>query len=171
MQNVTCSRCGTPFKTVASAANETPPATHFCCAGCALLARVPVDEKGQFPVNAHLISALVTGFLYFNQLLFWLLTLLLEHQEKIARASQFCRAGAVAALAVWCAVAYIQWREQAARRADYCVSAIALGIHAWMIAGAIISGATPRAWPMAAANALLILWNARGVFRGKKSRR
>lgn len=169
-KRVTCTRCGKPFqireKTVAS---TEPAPRHFCCTGCALLGRVPVDEKGQFPVNAQLVAMLATGFLYFNQLLFWPLAALQTMQGKSEGAVRFYWAGAIAALVAWGAVAFLQWRERAARASEIAVLAIALGVHTWMIAGALASGAAPLAWPMAAANALLIAWSARGIFRGKKA--
>lgn len=136
-----------------------------------MLARVPIDEKGQFPVNAQLVSMLATGFLYFNQLLFWLLAALLALQDKAGLSARFYWIGAGAALVVWGVVAFLHWRERAARRTDAVALAIALGVHAWMLADALGGrgpAAIPPAWPMAAANAALIAWSARGIRRGKK---
>lgn len=169
-KRVSCTRCGKPFHIREKNVASTEPAPRcFCCTGCALLGRVPVDEKGQFPVNAQLVSMLATGFLYFNQLLFWPLAALQAMQGKPEGAARFYWASAIAALAAWGAVAFLQWRERSARAPEIAALAIALGVHVWMIAGALASGATPLAWPMAAANALLIAWSARGVFRVKKA--
>lgn len=133
-----------------------------------MLARVPVDDKGQFPVNTHLVSALAAGFLFFNQLLFWLLGALLAQQDKAASAVRFFWISAAVALATWCAVAFVQWRERAASTADAIALALALAAHAWMLARD--AGNAPALWPMAAANALLIAWSMRGVLRPRKKR-
>lgn len=171
MQTVTCAYCGLPFKTRGNAPARTGQ-PHFCCTGCAMLARVPVDEKGQFPVNAQLVSMLATGFLYFNQLLFWLLAVLLAMQDKAGASARFYWLAAGGALAVWAAIAFLQWRERAARAADVVALAIALAAHAWVISGALLAGAgttaLPRAWPAAIANAALIAWTMRGIRRGRK---
>jgi hypothetical protein len=169
MKTVTCGHCGVPFKTRGGGRDSRTPGRYFCCTGCAMLARVPVDEEGRFPVNAQLVSLLATGFLYFNQLLFWLLAALLAMQGKGALSARFYWASAAAAAGVWGAVAVLQWRERVARKAD--VIALAFGVCAWMLAIAPNGGsatAVPPAWPMAAANTALIAWNMRGILRGRK---
>lgn len=167
MRSVTCNYCGLPFKVRekgGAGSVDGRKREYFCCTGCAMLARVPVDEKGRFPVNAQLVSALAAGFLFFNQVLFWLLAALLAMQDRPALSARFCWIGGAAALVVWCVVAFAQWRERAARAADYAALAVALGAHAWVFANAFVSdGGIPRAWPMAVANAALIAWTMRGV--------
>lgn len=162
MTPVTCRYCGLPFKVH----RVTPAAEHFCCTGCAMLAHVPVDAEGRFPVNAHLISALIAGFLYFNELLFWALaTLLSRDAAQVALAARFGWLAAIAAFLVWLTVLIIQLREKTGRTGDLFVAIFALVLH-----GAAFSLLPPSAACMAAANAGLILWSIRGLFRPKKNR-
>jgi hypothetical protein len=171
MKTVTCGHCGVPFKTRGGGSDSRTPGRYFCCAGCAMLARVPVDEEGRFPVNAPLVSLLATGFLYFNQLLFWLLAALLAMQGKGVLSARFYWVSAVVAAGVWGTVAFLQWRGRAARKTDAVALALALGVHAWMLAVAPGAGgavAVPSAWPMVAANTVLLAWSLRGIRRGRK---
>lgn len=159
MNPVTCHYCGLPFKV----RRVEPGREYFCCTGCAMLARVPVDEKGQFPVNAHLVSALATGFLFFNEVLFWLVAVLLVRDGKMALALRFFWLAAGAALAVWGSLAFLLWKEKAARALDWI----------FMAGGLVAFGAACRQWPplpvgMAVANAALIAWCFRGVFRRRR---
>lgn len=157
MPTSTCNHCGTTFR-VARA--EDAPRAAFCCAGCGLRAKVPIDGEGNFPVNGYLIFGLVIGFAYFNQLLGWGMHGLLLKQEKLPAADGFARAGVIAALFVWFGVVSFQWRLRALRAKDTVVAAVALVILGWAI----------REWPpagglLAAANAILLIWNFRGIFR------
>lgn len=129
-----------------------------------MLARVPVDPQGQFPVNGHLISALVTGFFYFNQLLFWLLGLLIARDEaQVSLATRFGWLAAGTAFVVWTAVLVVQLREKSARTGDFIVAGIVLAVH-----GAAFRVLPPSAACMAGANALLLLWSMRGLLRRKR---
>lgn len=157
MERTTCRYCGLPFKV----RRVEPGRDYFCCTGCAMLARVPVDAKGQFPVNAQLVSALALGFLFFNELLCWLLGVLLMARADGAAAARFLWIAAALALVTWAGVLIIQLRERAARAADVAALALALGAHGW----AAGRGLPPSAWMMAAANAVLIGWSMRGVWR------
>ncbi|MDR0352481.1 MAG: hypothetical protein LBI02_03705 [Opitutaceae bacterium] len=152
-----CRYCGQPFK----ARRVEPGRDYFCCTGCALLARVPVDAKGQFPVNAQLVSALALGFLFFNELLCWLSGVLLTARTDGAAAARFLWIAAALALVTWAGVGIIQLRERAARAADVAALALALGAHGW----AALREQPPAAWLMAAANAGLIGWSLRGIWR------
>jgi hypothetical protein len=161
MTPVACRYCGLPFKVH----RVEPGRDYFCCTGCAMLARVPVDADGQFPVNAHLVSALVVGFLYFNQLLFWLLGLLSDRDAAHAAvATRLHWMAAAAALAVWAGVFWLQRRERSGRAADGIVVILVLGVHALAF-----RTLPPSAACMAGANAALLLWSARGVLRAKRS--
>lgn len=163
MTPVACRYCGLPFKV----RRVEPGRDYFCCTGCAMLARVPVDAQGQFPVNAQLISALVTGFLYFNQLLFWLLGVLLARDEaQAALATRFLWLAAAAAFVVWVAVLMVQLREKSARAGDFIVATLALAAH-----GVAFRALPPSAVCMAVANALLLLWGVRGLLRKKTAAR
>ncbi len=160
MSPVACRYCGLPFKV----RRIEPGRDYFCCTGCAMLARVPVDQSGQFPVNAQLISILVVGFLYFNQLLFWLLGVLIG--RDLAQAETALRFGwltAATAVAVWLVVVVIQWRERTMRRADWVVAALVaiVFIIAWR-------ERPPVAWMMAAANGCWLIFQARGLLQRKR---
>ncbi|ATC62976.1 hypothetical protein CMV30_02790 [Nibricoccus aquaticus] len=160
MTPVACRYCGLPFKVT----RVEPGRDYFCCTGCAMLARVPVDAQGQFPVNAQLISVLVTGFLYFNQLLFWLLSVLLAREDaQAALAVRFGWLAAGAALVVWAAVLLVQLREKSARAGDFVGAALVLAMH-----GVAFRVQPPSAVCMAGANALLLLWSVRGLLRRKR---
>ena len=158
MTRVSCHYCGLPFKV----RRVEEGRDYFCCTGCAMLSRVPVDEKGQFPVNAHLVSALVTGFLFFNQLMFWLVAVLLVRESKMVLAVRIFWLSGGAATAVWLALALMQWKERAARAWDYLFMALGL------VALAVAFRRQPP-WPleMAITNAVLIGWSFRGLLRKK----
>ena len=160
MSPVACRYCGLPFKV----RRVEPGRDYFCCTGCAMLARVPVDQSGQFPVNAQLISMLAVGFLYFNQLLFWLLGVLLARDAaQVETAVRFGWLAAAAALAVWLATIVIQWRERTARRADHVGAALVLIVHV-----AACRETPPAAWLMAAANGGWLIFQARGLLQRKR---
>jgi len=163
MTPVACRYCGLPFKV----RRVEPGQEYFCCTGCAMLARVPVDPQGQFPVNAHLISALVVAFLYFNQLLFWLLGAVLARDEtQTVLAQRFGWLAAIMAVVVWIAVVIVQRREKAARGGDVIVAGLALGVH-----GIAFHVLPPAAAYMAGANAFLLVWSSRGLLRRKHASR
>ena len=160
MTPVACRYCGLPFKV----RRVEPGRDYFCCTGCAMLARVPVDAQGQFPVNAQLVSALVVGFLYFNQVLFWLLSVLLARDDaQVLLANRFAWLAAGAALVVWLSVMLVQLREKSARAGDVAFALAVLAAHGFACRSLPPSSAT-----MAVANAVLLLWSARGVLRGKR---
>lgn len=156
MVAVTCRYCGLPFRV----RRVEPGRDYFCCTGCAMLHRLPTDEKGQFPVTAQLVAALVAGFLFFNELLFWLLAELLVREGRMALAVRFFWLAGGAALAVWLALAVLQWKAQAARAADYVV--MALGLVVWAVA---FRRLPPLPLAVAVANLVLIAWSFRGLLR------
>ncbi len=156
MTPVTCRYCGLPFRV----RRVEPGRDYFCCTGCAMLRRLPTDEKGQFPVNAHLVSALVAGFLFFNELLFWLVAVLLVREGRMALAVRFLWLAAGSGLAVWLALAILQWRERVARAIDVIAMALGLVVFAWAL-----RRCPPVPWEMAVANFGLIAWTFRGLLR------
>ena len=156
MARVSCHYCGLPFRVK----RVDPARDYFCCTGCAMVNRLPLDDKGQFPVNVHLVSALVAGFLFFNELLFWLVAVLLVRESRMAMALRFFWLAGSAALAVWIALAVLQWREKAARPVDFAV--MALGLAALVVAFCRLP---PWPLPMAIANGVLIAWCFRGLLR------
>ncbi len=153
---VHCHYCGLPFRV--RRVEEGRPS--YCCTGCAVLARVPVDAAGNYPVNAHLVSALAVGFLYFNQLLMWGLAVLLAREGNADLALRFRWIGVAAAFAVWLSVLWVQRKEGAARGKDYAFSLLVLAL---LIAGA--AGSAHRGWLLATANAAGLAWSFRGLLR------
>ena len=138
----------------------------FCCVGCALRARIPVDADGQFPVNAQLTSVLAVGFLYFNELLFWTLGTLGKAKLGAVLSERMLWVAAAAALLVWLAVRIIQRREKCSHGRDIIVSMLVLAVH-------VVSLVFPEraGLCMAGANAGLLAWSARGLIRKKKTAR
>ena len=155
-----CRWCGN----ASAATRGTVPDDTFCCAGCALRARIPIDADGQFPVNGQLTSVLVTGFLYFNELLFWALGTLGAEKLGAELSQRMSWVAAGAALAVWLAVGIIQRREKCGGPRDAVVSGLVLGVHLVSLFFSDRPGLC-----MAVANAGLLVWSTRGLL-SKKSR-
>lgn len=154
-----CDYCGQPFRV----GEVDQDRDYFCSAGCAVRARVPVDAQGNYPVNADLIGTLAVGFLYFNQLLDWVLHALVAAQGKAFLAQRFIFAGVVLAVLVWLGVLLLQRRAGPLRGKDYVVAAVSLAL----IAAAVRE--VPVAENLlAGANALVLIWAFRGVFRRKR---
>ena len=153
---VTCEHCGLPF----SVARAAPGRAIYCCSGCALAARVPVDAQGQFPVNGALVAALGVGFVFFNQVLFWLLAVLLARRnaDGAATAARLVWASLGVGVAVWTALAWFQIAAGARRVADWVVMAAAAGLLACGLAN-VHPGVA------AGGNALLAAWASRGLMR------
>lgn len=160
MNTVQCRHCGLPFRV----RRVEPGKEYFCCTGCAVLSRVPVDEKGNFPVNQHLVSALSLGFLYFNQVLLWLVALLLQREGREPLADRFGWISAIVAFLVWLGVLIVQRREGAARGKDIVFSALCLALlfAAWRTA-------PPIGGVLASANAIWLTWSFRGLMRRRVS--
>ncbi len=156
---VTCQHCALPF----AVARVTPGRAVYCCSGCALAARVTVDGQGNFPINAALVTALGVGFFYFNQVLFWLLAVLVARTEDgAAGAAPLGWASLALGAVAWLALGYFQLREGARRGADL---ALAAGVGALLACGAAGGGAAVAA----GANALWMAWCLRGLVRGRRA--
>lgn len=160
MSTVTCRYCGLPFRV----RRVEPGRDYFCCTGCSILARVPVDAGGNYPVNGALVSGLTLGFLYFNQVLAWLVGVLLAREGKGLLADRFAWVSAGAALVVWAAVLVLQRRGGVSRGKDYVVAALVLGL---LVASA--RTLPPSGALCAAANAVLLVWNFRGAARRRRA--
>jgi hypothetical protein len=157
MTGVVCTHCGLPFR-VARVRQDKPV---YCCSGCALAARVPVDAEGQFPVNGALVTTLGVGFAAFNQLLLWLLALLLAREGQVETAATLTLASLALGLGVWGALASLQIGVGARRVLDLAV----LGAGA----GAVVLGVIVREPCLAlAGNIGVIAWSVRGVRRRPK---
>lgn len=155
---VVCAHCGLPF----SVGRATPGRPVYCCSGCALAARVPVDAQGQFPVNAALVTALGVGFVFFNQALFWLLAVLLERSEGGAiNAGRFAWASLGVGVGVWLALRFFQFQAGARTWADWAVSLLALVLIA-------LGLSRHEPWCAVAGNALFAAWAMRGLARKRR---
>jgi hypothetical protein len=152
---VICDQCGLPF----SVARIAPGRPVYCCSGCALAARVPVDAQGQFPVNAALGTALTLAFVGFNQVLFWLLAVLLARDpEAEVNALRFGWASLGTGTLFWMVLSTLQWRLGARSSADAVV---------FILSGCGLFAAFSTAYPAHAAVANLVLagWSLRGLHR------
>jgi len=159
MTQVHCDHCGQPFRVRRIEEDRD----YYCCAGCALRARVPVDRDGNYPVNADLISALAVGFLYFNQLLDWGLGALVARQGKALLAHRFAFGGVVLAAAVWVGLVWLERRAGPLRGKDYLVTAVS-----FLLLAASFQSSLPAPAYLAVGNGLLLIWSFRGVFRPAK---
>jgi hypothetical protein len=160
-KSVTCRYCGLPFRV----SRVEPGRDYFCCTGCAVLGRVPVDASGNFPVNAHLVSALSVGFLYFNQLLCWGVAVLLARQGRLDLSNRFTWISTAVALLAWAAVVVIQARERVLRGKDIVFGLLTL-LQLWVGLTRLPSGL----WIMAGGNAIWLIWAFRGLLRKRVSR-
>jgi hypothetical protein len=158
---VVCEHCGLPF----SVPRAVPGKAVYCCSGCALASRVPVDAQGQFPVNAALVSALGGGFVFFNQALFWMLAVLLERRAdagSVIYAGRFAIASLMLGVAVWLAVMFFQWNAGALRAPDKAM----LGVSGTALGWAFSHGRPELAL---LGNLILAAWALRGLARRKVS--
>jgi hypothetical protein len=156
MAKVSCHYCGIPFRVTRVEENRE----YFCCTGCAMLSHVPVDEKGQFPVNAHLVSALAAGFLLFNQLLFWLVAELLVRESRMVLAERFFWLSGAAALLVWLCLAVLHGKERAWKALDIVCMAAGL-----IVLAAACRRLPPHSFEMACSSVAVIAISFRGLFR------
>lgn len=155
---VVCQHCALPF----SVSRVVPGRPVYCCSGCALAARVPVDAQGQFPVNAALVTALGVGFVFFNQALFGLLAVLLARSEDGAvNAQRFVWASLGVGGLVWAALLFFQIREGARRPVDGVVAGLGAALVGWGVANALPG-------PALLGNALFAAWALRGLARGRR---
>ena len=137
----------------------------YCCSGCALAARISAGGAADAPPPAPaLVAALGLGFAYFNQLLLWLLAVLLAREEAAGRAP--LDPGSLAwmslglACVVWNLLACAQIFLGARRPADWAVLTVS---------GAGLVGAVWGAGPAMgmAATTLLGAWALRGLAKKK----
>ncbi len=152
---VVCSHCGLPF----SVARPAKDRAVFCCSGCALAARVsPGEEGGDARPAGVLVAALTIGFTGFNQVLFWVLAVLVSRRAEAGVGSAAGEEGLGwasigAGAAVWLAITAVQWRLGARRVADGVVAvlgAVLLGLACWMVSPgcALAASAAQAAWAL-----------------------
>jgi hypothetical protein len=159
MTRVVCDFCGLPFHVPRAAEG----AAHYCCAGCALAARIPVAH-GQLPVSRPVLAALGLGFGLFNQSLFAVLGAAVaaegraETGEKLALVAlvlgAVVLAGALAAAAL----------PPSRRWTDLAAAALAASGGVWA-ASAVPNAPVAAAGWLLVANLGLAAWLARGWAR------
>lgn len=97
----------------------------YCCSGCALAARLSRDGTNAAADNAPLVLAASLAFVAFNQLLFWLLAVLLAVQpDGAVNAARFVWLSLLAGLGLWLAGVVVQWRLGARQGMDMVVIAL-----------------------------------------------
>jgi hypothetical protein len=162
-----CPTCGLPVR-IAPAASSEPA---YCCAGCALVARIPVDADGNFPVNTALIGALATGFVLFNQALFWGLSLLLAGEGRPDTARVFAWLSVAAGAVGWGMLLVQQVRSRGVRATELLVGALTGGL---VICGFVSAGDgrfVPTPATVLGGSLAYLAWAYRGLlfrsFRGR----
>jgi hypothetical protein len=160
---VICTHCSLPF----SVRRVVPEQPIYCCSGCALAARVPVDAEGNYPINAAAVTATSLAFVAFNQGLFWMMALLLGRAvepgtAQVMNAVRFTWASFVVAVLLWGALAVLQARVGARRGVDGLMV---------LFSGAMIGYGALCSSPVYAliGNGLLSAWALRGLRRAKLS--
>lgn len=160
MTQVTCRYCGLPFKVRRVEAGRA----YYCCSGCAVASRVSVDAQGNFPITPALVGALAVGFVFFNQLLFWLLAVLLAGEGRVEVAAKCALVSWLAGAAVWLTLVVAQARAHGWRGADAVVAALALALgSAGVLVGSLGCGVL--------ASGALLVWSLRGVLKKKTPRK
>ena len=92
-----CSICG----------RQTRSNTGLCSISCELAARIPFGSSA-LPATWELSAALGTGFILFNQFLFWCMAWAKEAQENGVMSERFAVASLVAGF-TWLVVATVFW--------------------------------------------------------------
>lgn len=151
----TCAHCGLPMRV----RRAEPGRRHYCCSGCAFLARMPAKGSDQFPITPALIAGLAGGFVFFNQLLFWLGSFLLGRESgretlaaNLGLVSILCGGGIMVFLAV------TQWKSGSTRAGEFIVFAIIAALF-----GLALARHSPALAVMA--TTLLSAWCGRGLLR------
>ncbi len=153
MSQVQCQYCGLPFKVRRVEAGRA----YYCCSGCALASRLPPGGvDGRYPVIPALVVALVVGFVFFNEVLFWTLALEIAREHRPETAQVFARLSAGLGLFVWAALFAGLWRAAVHRWSDVVMALATLVL----VVTAVRPGLSPGG--VVGANAALALWVARG---------
>jgi hypothetical protein len=159
MSELRCQYSGVPIHVV----RPLPGRDYFSCTGCFLASRIRIDEKGNFPITRTLLAVLAGGLLFFNQALFWLLSVLLAGQGRTIVSKRFLVASLALGVALWLVLAVTQSRATGGGcRMDRLVVALTGGLAAlgvWLASPGCVLGAV----------FLLGAWGSRGVKRRRES--
>ena len=159
---VVCAHCALPF----SVARVAPGRAVYCCSGCALAARMtaratPHAAGGPTVSPALLVTALGAAFVWFNQLLFWLLAgLLAQSADGAVYAGRLAWGSLGAGVILALVLGVLQVTAGARRGIDWLV---------WTGSAVVIGCALANRSPAAAllANAALAAWALRGLVRAR----
>ncbi|MCU0793147.1 MAG: hypothetical protein MUE42_09935 [Opitutaceae bacterium] len=151
---VVCAHCALPFSVARAPAGRAV----YCCSGCAFAARLSSGaEAAESPPGAPLVAAAGAGFVFFNQILLWLLAVLLAREPDgagRAAALAWTSLGAGAVL-----LAALGWAQAAAGARRAIDGAVWLGAALLLVCAAVnTSPATALA-----GNAALAAWALRGL--------
>lgn len=155
-----CEHCGLPF----SVGRVAPGRAMYCCSGCALASRLTTDARGTRSVSTALVTVLGVGFVFFNQVLGWLLAVALARgsgaggEGDVVNAVRLARASLAVGLVVWLALAFSQVRAGAWRGWDLVALVATAGLVVWAVANRQPALAV-------VGNAALAAWALRGVVR------
>jgi hypothetical protein len=122
-----------------------------------------VDAQGNFPVNRHLVGAIVVGFLFVNQAMLAGLSALLAHRGQAMTSAKTAWVSFGLGVLVWGAMLAEQQVEKVGRGKDFVVAGATLGILL-----AAIRKTEPRVGLALAATAVLLIWNLRGITRNQR---
>lgn len=134
---------------------------YFSCTACAIAARIPVDAEGNYPITRTLVAVLVAAVLFFNQVLFWLLTLSLFRQNRMIAAERFVFVSLALGGALWLVLVVAQWR---ATGGGNWTDRLVIALTGLLGAAGVFIGSPGS---MVAAVGLLAVWGLRGLFRKK----
>lgn len=166
MSKVHCAFCGLPFRS----RNKNTDTEQFCCSGCALASRIPVGEEGM-PVSRQLLSSLGLGFIYFNQFLFWLLSIGLYGEGRDSLAEVFEWVTLVLGMVVIIFVGWLLLIAKTRRFSDWGVVALTGAFLVYGCVKACGVGLGSLVLAMFCANSVMVVWFARGwLKRGLRGR-
>ena len=160
MPQRTCEYCGNTFAMLKPTEKSDGV---FCHVGCAVRARVPVDAQGNFPVNQHLVGAVVVGFLFVNQAMLAGLSVLLGHRGQAMTSAKTAWISFALGMLVWGGMWVVQWLEKVGRGKDFVIAGLTLGILL-----AAIWKTEPRVGLALAGTTVLLIWNFRGIARSQR---
>jgi len=145
-----CSICG----------RQTRSKTGLCAISCALAARIPFGTSA-LPATWELSAALGTGFVLFNQFLFWFMAWAKRAQENELMSERFAIASLVAGFA-WLLMAIVVWLFAQPKRLADLLGPLA-GIAVVLLGASLIDW--PRLFPsqLVVFNLLISLQLYRGV--------
>ncbi len=160
MPRVNCSFCRLPF----SVRQVRPDVDYFCCSGCALASRIPVNE-GQLPVSPALLAALGVGFGLFNQILFAVLGGAVIGEGRVETGVKLVWISFALGACVFAALMALVALARPRRWTDLAAALPTVGLCV-VAAARVVNGAIePAGWLLLAGNAWFAAWLARGWAR------